>query len=138
MPRTRGSSARASGGDNSGHESDSADANSDTDSNCSTNRPPDEDQSHLLSSDDSSSNSSRDSDITSSSSSDCSSSSDSGREKKRKRSSKKKKKSSKRNHDRRSAQHNSNLEVPKLTGADDYELWRTMIELKLKVQSSGR
>ncbi|EGZ20827.1 hypothetical protein PHYSODRAFT_259396 [Phytophthora sojae] len=88
-----------------------------------------------LSSDDSSSNSSRDSDSTSSSSSDDSSSSDSGREKKRKRSSKKKKKkSSKYNHDRRSAQHDSNLEVPKLTGADHYELWHTMIELKLKVQ----
>ncbi|ETP39184.1 hypothetical protein F442_13339 [Phytophthora nicotianae P10297] len=27
------------------------------------------------------------------------------------------------------------LEVPKFTGADDYELWRTMIELKLKVQN---
>ncbi|KAE9142927.1 hypothetical protein PF005_g33754, partial [Phytophthora fragariae] len=45
-----------------------------------------------------------------------------------KRSSKKKKRS------RSSRLDSPSVEVPKLTGADDYELWRTMIELKLKDQ----
>ncbi|ETP41568.1 hypothetical protein F442_11346, partial [Phytophthora nicotianae P10297] len=78
---------------------------------------------------------SSESDSSSSDSSSCSSSDSSssdGRKKKTRRSSKKK--SYKKKRDERLCRDSPNLEVPKLTGADDYELWRTMIELKLKVQ----
>ncbi|ETK79155.1 hypothetical protein L915_14962 [Phytophthora nicotianae] len=36
--------------------------------------------------------------------------------------------------DRSTMKDSPSLEVPKLTGADNYELWRTMNELKIKVQ----
>jgi hypothetical protein len=49
---------------------------------------------------------------------------------KRKRSGKKKRVVKRR---RPEAQESRSLEVPKLTGDDEYELWRSMIELKLKV-----
>ncbi|KAF4034981.1 hypothetical protein GN244_ATG12997 [Phytophthora infestans] len=60
------------------------------------------------------------------------SNSSSERKKKVSRSDDKKKKPFKEK--RRDERHISSLEVPKLTGVDDYELWRTMTELKLKVQ----
>ncbi|KAG6623975.1 uncharacterized protein IUM83_02095 [Phytophthora cinnamomi] len=132
-PRTRGSLARSSSGNDSGHESESSDVNPDIARNGSNDLLPDKEQSHSSSSDDSPSESSRDPDSTSSSTSSDSASSDNRREKKRKRSSSNKK-NSKRKYDRLPLRGNSNLEVPKLAGADDYELWRTMIELKLKVQ----
>ncbi|KAJ8548443.1 hypothetical protein ON010_g11231 [Phytophthora cinnamomi] len=135
--RIRGSSARSSSGNDSGHESESSDVNPDIARNCSNDLLPDKEQSHSSSSDDSPSESSRNSDSTSSSTSSDSASSDNRREKKHKRSSNKKK-SSKRKYDRLPLRGNSNLEVPKLAGADDYELLRTMIELKLRCKSFGR
>ncbi|KAE8991458.1 hypothetical protein PR002_g20843 [Phytophthora rubi] len=73
--------------------------------------------------------------------SDSGTSSSSAESKKKRKSSKRKRSSKKKQHKRQKRQHRSrsvprdttSLEVPKLTGADACELWRTMIELKLKV-----
>ncbi|KAE9127984.1 hypothetical protein PF010_g4691, partial [Phytophthora fragariae] len=74
------------------------------------------------------------SDSSSSNSDSDSASPDEGKGSKRKRSSKKMRSSKKKKRSRSSRLDSPSVEVPKLTGADDYELWRTMIELKLKVQ----
>ncbi|KAE8968597.1 hypothetical protein PF005_g25571 [Phytophthora fragariae] len=74
------------------------------------------------------------SDSSSSNSDSDSASSDEGKCSKRKRSSKKKRPLKKKKRSRSSLLDSPSLEVPKLTGADDYELWRTMVALKLKVQ----
>ncbi|KAF4134127.1 hypothetical protein GN958_ATG16691 [Phytophthora infestans] len=73
------------------------------------------------------------------SSSDCSasessSSSSEGRSSSKRKRATKKKNSSNKKRSRSAVRDTPTLEVPKLTGADVYELWRTMIELKLKVQ----
>ncbi|KAE9292261.1 hypothetical protein PF008_g25117, partial [Phytophthora fragariae] len=78
------------------------------------------------------------SDSSSSNSDSDSASSDEGKCSKRKRSSKKKRPLKKKKRSRSSLLDSPSLEVPKLTGADDYELWRTMVALKLKVQKLWR
>ncbi|EEY63435.1 uncharacterized protein PITG_15167 [Phytophthora infestans T30-4] len=131
LPRLRGSTGRMDANSNADQGVVSADADEESYSACN----PSSSTSQQSNSSNESLGDSEGFDVSDDStfsSSSGTSNSSSERKKKVSRSDDKKKKPFKEK--RRDERHISSLEVPKLTGVDDYELWRTMTELKLKVQ----